>query len=102
MHTCMHRHGHKQAIHMDMDEHAIEESKMQKAEKSQSLADQLPHNPHIPLWHLFPLDLFKPPFFSICSDGPNSPQTQSRILSSDIRSVKLSLVSANYRNLAVD
>lgn len=62
---------------MDMDEHAIEESKMQKAEKSQSLADQLPHNPHIPLWHLLPLDLFEPPFARILSDRPDGPQSQT-------------------------
>lgn len=62
------------------------------------LARKAPYNPHVPLWHLFPLDLFKPPLFSIRSDGPNSPQTQSRILSSDIRSVKLSLVSATIVN----
>jgi len=74
---------------MDVDEHVIEESKIKKAENSQSLADQLPHNPHIPLWHLPPLDLFEAPLLRILSNRANSPQSQTWILSFDIALIKL-------------
>jgi hypothetical protein len=50
---------------------------------------QTPYNPHVPFWHLPPLYLFKPPFFSEASKRSNGPQPQSGVFSFDIRPIEL-------------